>query len=154
MVIWTRTVKSNWRGLIRSSKLPVCAIIQLQIGTEPDFIFFCPTAHFYLSLQNGQSQPSFLCDTYCMNTLNFICKKTTVNVYGVVYWKLYLHMRLYVSHYTDFWYCISPTSVNFTGLGPYCHIASAEPYNRGLSWLVSAGAAVMAAPCSWAETNM
>jgi len=33
------------------------------------------------------------------------------------------------SHYTKFWYCISSTCVNCTGLGPYCQVTSGEQFN-------------------------
>ena len=127
VVIWTlygqKKKKPNWRGLIQSSKLPVCAFIQhgkYELNPIVFFFFFflscsfsvfCPTAPFYLSLQKWTEPAITLFVTHIVWVLWISsAKKPTVNVY-VVYWKLYLHMYVFFSHYAEFWYCIS--SVNF-----------------------------------------
>ena len=92
VVIWTlygqKKKKPNWRGLIQSSKLPVCAFIQhgkYELNPIVFFFFFfvlfffCFLPHCpFLSLSSEMDRAShyFVCDTYCMSTLNFICKKT------------------------------------------------------------------------------
>lgn len=125
------------------------------------FFFFSPPHRpFYFSHQNQQSQPLFLCDTYFMNTLNFhlqnqqlMCMLFCIESYVCICFCMF-------SHYTEFWYCISSTSVNFTGVGPYLadRIRWTVRPASGLTWLVSAGAAVVAGlVClglqSWDETS-
>ena len=100
----------------------VCIYSTRQIWTESDCVFFffflscsfsvfCPTAPFYLSLQKWTEPAITLFVTHIVWVLWISsAKKPTVNVY-VVYWKLYLHMYVFFSHYAEFWYCIS--SVNF-----------------------------------------
>lgn len=81
-------------------------------------LFFAPTAPPFSPFQNGQSQPLFLCDTYCMYHFEFHLQNQQL-----MCMLLHIESYIYISvcmfcHYTEFWYCILLKSVNFTGLGP------------------------------------
>lgn len=61
-----------------------------------------------------------------------------------LYWKLYLHIRLY-----PFQYCSSLKSVNFTTLGPYWSARIRSDLVAAHVWLISAGAPVVAGQAVW-----
>lgn len=104
VVIWT-CVRSNtqlerFNSLLQASC--VCNFSIWQIWTEPDlfcsffvlfFFCFCPTAPFIPLFRTNRASHCFFV-THIVWILS--SAKPTVNVYVIVYWKLYLHMRLYV----------------------------------------------------------
>lgn len=61
-----------------------------------------------------------------------------------LYWKLYLHIRLY-----PFQYCSSLKSVNFTTLGPYWSARIRSDLVAAHVWLISAGAPDVAGQAVW-----
>lgn len=95
VVIWTCTV--NWRGLIHSSKLPVWAVIQhdkYELNLIHSFCLFLPPNPPFLSFFAEWTEPAnYLFVTHIVCILS--SAEPTVNVYVVVYCKLYLHICFY-----------------------------------------------------------
>lgn len=167
VVIWTlygqkKTQLERFDSVLQASC--VCIYSTRQIWTESDCFFFlscsfsvfCPTAPFYLSRQKWTEPAITLFVTHIVWVLWISsAKKTTVNVYVVVYWKLYLHMYVFFS----FFFLIMQSFDTvyqvwiFTGRGPYLsdQIASVEhvPPASTLMWIGPAQSGLQLSPGPW-----
>lgn len=127
-------------AIIQHDKYELNQIIIIIIFLSSSFVF--APLPLFISLSSEWTEPAII-SLWHILYFEFHLQNQQLNVYVVVYWKLYLHMRLYVFSLYRVWYCISSTSVNFTGLGPYLsdRVRWAVPPGSVLRWLVSAGAA-------------
>lgn len=93
------------------------------------FYLLVSTPTSYSSLQNGQSQPLLVCDTYFityfMHTLDFICKKNQqlmcmlcIESYICISVCKLFCFYFFFPHYRLLILYVKLASVSFTGLGP------------------------------------
>lgn len=151
VVIWTRAV--NWRGF--NSLFPSFLCEQLCSTTKYELTPICcfylvqppppPKKILILTLSSKQTEPAFICLWHIFYAyFQLYLQNHQLMCMLFLYWKLYLHIRLY-----PFQYCSSSKSVNFTTPGPYWSAQIRSDLVAAHVWLVSAGAPVVAGQAVW-----